>query len=310
MFSRHNRIIGALYLTVDVLLAIASFALAYHLRSNIIAPRPLYPLTYYSGVVALAVGLWGAVGIFTGIYREVREEELGRAFRDPLQVALLSTTLLFAITFALKMEYISRLLLGFYAVFDLVLMTAWRLVGRALSGPMRRTLSGLRHFLLIGTTPEAMEIARLIEANENRGIRLVGFVRVGQPGEAAPPVAPGGTTDFSLLRRAYPVHGLDQIADLLRRHVIDEVIFAVSHRELEKLEEVFLLCEEEGVKTRLSLSFFPHLISKVYLDRLRDLPLLTFSATPVNEDLLLLKRVADFLMALVALVILSPLLIL
>ncbi len=310
MFSRHNRIIGALYLTVDVLLALASFALAYRLRASIIAPRPLYPISYYFGVVALAVGLWAAVGIFTGIYREVREEELGRTFRDPLQVALLSTTLLFAITYALRMEYVSRLLLGFYAVFDLALMTAWRLVGRALSGPLRRTLAGLRHFLLIGTTPEAMEIARLIEANENRGIRLFGFVRVGQPGEAAPPAPSGGTTDFSLLRRAYPVHGLDQIPDLLRRHVIDEVVFAVSHRELEKLEEVFLLCEEEGVKARLSLSFFPHLISKVYLDRLQELPLLTFSATPFNEDLLLLKRAADFLMALVALVILSPFLLL
>ncbi len=309
MFSRHNRIIGALYLAVDVLLALASFGLAYRLRASIIVPRPLYPLSYYSGIVALAVGLWAAVGLVTGIYREIREEELGRAFRDPVQVAVLSTTLLFAITYALKLEYISRLLLGFYALFDLMLMTAWRLVGRALSGSLRRRL-GLRHFLLIGATPEAIEIARLIESNENRGIRLFGFVRIGQAGEAALPVSPDGRTNFSLLRRAYPVHGLNQVADLLRKHVIDEVVFAVSSRELEKLEEIFLLCEEEGVKTRLSLSFFPHLISKVYLDRLRDLPLLTFSATPINEDLLLLKRLADFLMAFGALVILSPFLLL
>jgi exopolysaccharide biosynthesis polyprenyl glycosylphosphotransferase len=310
MFSRHNRIIGALYLLVDLLLALASFALAYWLRSNILTPRPLYPLSLYTWIVALAVALWGAVGIFTGIYREIREEELGRAFRDPIQVGLLSTTLLFALTFAFKLEYISRLLLGFYAVFDLVLMTAWRLAGRALSGPLRRSLSGLRHFLLIGTTPEALEIAKLIEANENRGIRLLGFVRVGQPGEAAPPSGPGGRTDFSALGRAYPVHELAEVANLLRQHVIDEVVFAVSSRELEKLEEIFLLCEEEGVKTRLSLSFFPHVISKVYLDRLQELPLLTFSATPMNEDLLLLKRLADFVMALVALMILSPLLLL
>jgi exopolysaccharide biosynthesis polyprenyl glycosylphosphotransferase len=57
----------------------------------------------------------------------------------------------------------------------------------------------------------------------------------------------------------------------------------------------------------LALTFFPHVISKIHLDRLQELPLLTFSTTPVDEDLLLLKRLADFLMALATLTILSPL---
>jgi exopolysaccharide biosynthesis polyprenyl glycosylphosphotransferase len=94
---------------------------------------------------------------------------------------------------------------------------------------------------------------------------------------------------------------------LLRRQVIDEVIFAVAKEDLEKLEEAFLLCEQEGVKTRVLLSFFPQVISKVYLERLGTKPLLTFSATPEDEALLL-KRAFDFSMALIALVVLSPLL--
>jgi exopolysaccharide biosynthesis polyprenyl glycosylphosphotransferase len=97
------------------------------------------------------------------------------------------------------------------------------------------------------------------------------------------------------------------MADLLRRRVIDEVIFAVSRDELDELEETFLLCEEEGVRTRVLVSFFPHVISRVSLERLRDMPLLTFSTTPENEFLLLLKRVVDFAMALAFLVVLSPL---
>jgi exopolysaccharide biosynthesis polyprenyl glycosylphosphotransferase len=305
MFSRHNRIIGALYLLVDVLLALASFALAHWIRARLISPRPLYPLSNYSWIVPLAVGLWVGVGIFTGIYREIREEELMRAFRDPLQVGLLATTVLFAVTFAFKLEFISRLLLGFYAVLDLMLMVAWRLLGRVLSGPLRRNLAGVRHFLLVGTTPDAAEIARLIEANENRGLRLFGFVHVGPTHQARGEAA--DSSHFPALQRSYPIYGLAQVPELLRRQVIDEVVFAVSKDELEKLEETFLLCEEEGVKTRLSLAFFPHVISKVHLDRLQELPLLTFSTTPVNEDLLLLKRLLDLLVALAALTILSPL---
>ena len=163
--------------------------------------------------------------------------------------------------------------MGFYAAIDLLLMIAFRLVARRLS------LGGVRQVLLAGGSREALEIARPLEANELRG-----------------------------LRRAYPVHALSNLPELLRQHVIDGVIFAVSKDELEKLESTFLMCEEEGVKTRLLLSFFPHVISKVYLERLRDMPLLTSSTTPEKESLLLLKRVVDLVLSFKFLVLLSPLL--
>lgn len=308
MFSRHNRIIGLLYLLADALSALASFALAYHVRSDFITPRPLYPLSNYLWFVPLIVGLWTTVGLAAGVYREIHEEELSRAFRDPLKVGLLSTTLLFALTYAFKLEYISRLLLGLYAAFDLVAMVAFRLAARWLGGPLRKSLAELRHFLLVGTSPEALEVARLIEANEDRGTRLLGFARVTQGARSEAQAVAEESAEFPGLCRAYPVYALERIPELLRGHIIDEVVFAVSKEELEKLEDTFLICEEEGVKTRLLLNFFPHVISKVHLDRFHEMPLLTFSTTPINEDLLLLKRLADFVMALALLVALSPLL--
>ena len=292
MFARHNRIIGRLYLTGDALLALASFALAYLLRAHVLSPRPLFSPGNYYWIVPLVAGLWVGTGVVLGAYRDIREDEIRRAFTVPFKVGFLATALLFALTFAFRLEYISRLLLGFYAVIDLVLMVAFRLVARRLS------VGGFRHFLLVGETPEALEIARTLEASEHRGLRLVGFASAA----SAPP-----TLDQSALRRTYPVFPLAELPDLLRQHVIDEVIFAIAKEDLERLEPTFLMCEEEGVKTRLLLSFFPHLISRVSLERLRDMPLLTFSTTPEEESLLLLKRVVDFLLALAMLILLSPL---
>jgi exopolysaccharide biosynthesis polyprenyl glycosylphosphotransferase len=298
MFARHNRMIGVLYLFADLLLALVSFWVAYAVRARLASLRPLYPVSFYPGIIPLAAGIWIGVGVAAGIYREIREEELRRAFAEPLKVGLISTTLLFALTFAFIFEIISRLLLGIYAALDLVAMTSFRLAARRYAGPLRRAVAGFRNFLLVGDAPEIDEIARTLEAHESRGVRLFGFVRVSPAAAASPDRAP--------LRGAYPAFSLAQLPELLRRHVIDEVIFAVSKDELDKLEETFLMCEEEGVKTRVLLSFFPHLISKVYLERLGEKPLLTFSATPENESLLLLKRVLDFIMALALLVVLSP----
>lgn len=302
MFSRQNRMIGVLYLLADAPLALASFALARWARSNLVRSRPLNPLSHYYWIVPLAVGLWIVVGIITGIYREIHEEELRRAFTDPLKVFFIATTLLFATTFAFKLEMISRLLLGFYAVIDLGLMVAFRLAAREFSDPLRRSFGGYREFLLVGDAPQALDIARTIEANEKRGMRLFGLVRVG-------PAIPDEPKEFTHpdLRRSYSVYGLEELPALIRQHVIDEVIFAVPQDDFEKLEEAFLLCEEEGIKTRVLLSFFPHTISKVYLERLRQMPLLTFTTTPSNEYLLLLKRASDFFLALIFLAVLSPL---
>jgi exopolysaccharide biosynthesis polyprenyl glycosylphosphotransferase len=298
MFSRHNRVIGAFYLCADLLLALISFWVAWEVRSSLITPRPLYSVSNYPWIVPLSVGIWIAVGLAAGIYREINEEDLRRTFTDPLKVGLMATVLLFAATFAIKFQYLSRLLLVLYAATDLVAMTLFRLVARRFAGPLRRSLAGLRSFLLVGGGPEVIEVARTIEAHEARGMRLLGFVRTAS--------APHPLLEQSPLRRSYPVFDLPQLPELLRQHVVDEVIFAIAKDELERLEESFLVCEVEGVKTRVLLTFFPHVISKVYMERLGEKPLLTFATAPENEYLLL-KRALDFVMALTLLVLLSPL---
>jgi exopolysaccharide biosynthesis polyprenyl glycosylphosphotransferase len=300
MFSRHNRMVGVLYMLADACLAFVSFGIAHWIRAHLAMLPPLFTVALYFWIVPLGVGITVIVGLLSGIYREIREEQFSRVFFDPLRVVLVATTLLFAVTSALKLEYISRFMLGLYALVDLLAMIVFRLAAQHWAGRLRRSLAGIRHFLLVGGAAEAIEIAREIEANEDRGQTIAGFAAAG----------PAAALDQSRLRRTYPVYALAQVPDLLRQHVIDEVIFAVLKDELDQLEETFIACEVEGVRTRLLVSFFPHVRSKVYLERLREMPLLTFSATPENEYLLLLKRVLDLVMALILLVLLSPLLLL
>jgi exopolysaccharide biosynthesis polyprenyl glycosylphosphotransferase len=300
MFARHNRLFGLFYLCSDLLLALVSFGLAYEIRARLATARPLYPLSNYPWIVPLAIVLWMGVGVAAGIYREVHEEDLRRTSTDPLKVGIVSTLLLFALTFALNLYFVSRLLLGLYALIDLLLTIAFRLLARRFAAPLRRSVAGFRNFLLVGEGRELAETARTLEAHETHGMRIFGFVRVGAGPRDAESLSRG-------LAKSYPAFALHELPELLRRHVIDEVIFAVAQEDLEKLGEAFLVCEEEGVKTRILLSFFPQAVSRVYLERLGDKPLLTFSATP-EDELLLLKRILDVVMALAALLVLSPLL--
>jgi len=87
---------------------------------------------------------------------------------------------------------------------------------------------------------------------------------------------------------------------------VDEIIFAVGSESLANLEEVFLLCDEEGVRTRVAVDFFPHVNSTVSLDRFGSTPLLTFTAAPYDEIRLLVKRAIDIAIAATGLVVLAP----
>ncbi len=59
----------------------------------------------------------------------------------------------------------------------------------------------------------------------------------------------------------------DRAAGLLAQRVVDEVIFDVESSQLSALEDVFLHCDEEGVRTRVAIDFFPHVNSDITLDR-------------------------------------------
>jgi lipopolysaccharide/colanic/teichoic acid biosynthesis glycosyltransferase len=61
---------------------------------------------------------------------------------------------------------------------------------------------------------------------------------------------------------------------------------------------VFLLCEDMGIVTRLSLDFFPHVLAHARIEELDGTPLLTFSTTPGDDLALLAKRTLDIFLAL------------
>jgi lipopolysaccharide/colanic/teichoic acid biosynthesis glycosyltransferase len=328
VFSRHNRMIAALYLLGDALMVLASCSFAYYARSHFFPHlRVFYTGRFYLWLMPAVLLIWICTGLAAGIYREIREDDWRSVLWDPLKVNVMATLILLAFTVAVKDEYVSRLLITLFSITVLAAMIALRLAARQFGPSLRAAFGNVQQLLVVGRTPEALEIAREIEINEAQGVRLAGFALPGAAGAAKgidhpqplievgseqrqTQVIPEGsrlTSAESGLARSYPLYALRDLAELLRAHVIDEVIFAVSRDELEGLEETFLLCEEEGVKSRVLVSFFPHVISRVYLERLRDMPLLTFSTTPENELLLLAKRVVDFAMALALGVLLSPL---
>lgn len=301
MFSRRRRVLGfGLALSDMVVMAIA-FELAYILRQHLSAQLRLFFLHrgVMVGLMASSLAVWWLVGVGLGIYRRNGLFGPARVTGDTIRQAVVSTAIMMGWLYLLKMD-VSRLFIGFFILINTGLLLVYRLSAYSLR---RYRKQELHYFVIVGTGEKAVEVASLIEANEALGNRVLAFVRESAraPENAAP------SLETSALRHSYEIRELQELTHILREHVIDEIIFAVSRQGLEQMEEIFLACEEEGVKVRVLVNFFPHVNSDIYLEKLHALPLLTFSATPEDEYQLFVKRVFDVALGVAALVLTAPL---
>lgn len=296
MFSRHHRKTRILFGLSDILLTAIAFEVAYQTRIHLQFDRDFYLLTSVKALLlGAAVLIWVLIGHWLGIYDRLDSAHPRVVLQDTLRQCILGSVSVVLLEFAFRLD-LSRLFLLLFFACNCLLLCLFRWRAASFAGLIRREFGVPHYLMIVGIGEKAMQLGRAIESSSKYGLRLIGFLN--DAGTGQEPIE---------LAAQYPVYPLAHLADLLRGHVVDEIIFAVDSRRLGELEEVFLLCDEEGVRTHIALNFFPHVNSSdVYLDRLGSAPLLTFSAAPSDELRLFVKRVLDVALAAGALVLLFP----
>jgi exopolysaccharide biosynthesis polyprenyl glycosylphosphotransferase len=302
MFRSQQRKTRILFGLSDFLLTAIAFESAYRLRQALPLDLAFYFETDIKTLLLCFSALaWAMTGYWLDVYGRPDSAHFRVIVRDASrQVAYSATTLFVFIVFALHMS-VSRVFLSVFIALSWLGLVIFRVGVRNLTPALRRSFTIERFVLIVGLGPRARRLASTLEEHYADGIRIRGFLA--PPGEA-------DADDEVELRGKYPVYPLAGLRAMLARHVIDEIHFAVESDQLPSLEEVFLWCDEEGVCTRLAVDFFPHVNSDLALERLGGTPMLTFTAAPDDEVLLLVKRFIDIVVALAAVVLLSPLLLL
>jgi exopolysaccharide biosynthesis polyprenyl glycosylphosphotransferase len=300
MFSRSHRKVKLLFALADVLLAAVAFEAAYQIRVGLPFDLLLFYLTV--PVKALLLGavavIWPLAGLWLNVYERLDSADPRRILRDSLRQSALGGIALVLLQFSLRLD-LSRIFLALFVVFSWMLLCLFRLHAGHVIGWIRREFGAPHYVLIVGLGERAERLGRLCEQSEGRGVRLVGFL-------ANRPDAPQAIQ----LEQEYPVFARSDLQALLDQHVIDDLLLAVDSHKLGELEDILLRCDEEGVRTRVAVDFFPHVNSEVYLDRLANLPLLTFAAAPHDEILLFFKRSIDVVLAATALIVLLPVMLL
>jgi exopolysaccharide biosynthesis polyprenyl glycosylphosphotransferase len=295
MLKERARILTVAIFSLDLALVSAAFLCAYWVRDAAL-PRiasetfrgPLYPLAEYLPLLPLALAIWGSLLLSSGRYRSHRTvpllDEAWAIVRVCGMGAIIFTLALYVSRWDERLlgdDRISRFWALLFAVFSCLFLLTEKLAVRLTSRYVRARGYNYRTVLIVGTSPAALKIADSIHGHRFWGYRILGFIRNGHAPEEPWP-------------GRYPILGeTADIPRIVESNVVDDVIFAVHRRELDRLEDLFLSLQEQGIRTRFAMDLFPHTLARVQLEDLDGMPLLSFATTPTSQLQLLLKRALD-----------------
>ena len=292
MFYRHKQRAVLLFTALDAVFVILAFEAAYRIRTAL--PMREFYLDSSATALALVAALVAVLGggRATGAYARLASANRPRLIADTARQTLAAAVALLAFLYLLNLDVpVSRMFLALFFGVLFVLQFAERVLIDRFPALVRQAAGALTSVVVVGDGDRAIELAADLESSAHNGIRLLAILDC------------GGSMGSSVeLSKSFAVQSLEALPDLLVNEAVDEVVFVVSGERLPTLRNMFALCDEHGIRTRVAADFFPHVHSRVDFDRFGDRPLLTFSVAPADEFRLLVKRVLDAVFAALALV--------
>ena len=287
----------------DLGVTCVAFVVAYLLRTLLVhfdffsrRLPGIYPFSHYLPLLAAFLITWAVVGYLSSFYRDLE-------LSNPIQLMLnivsqlgVVLVVIYAGLYLFRRVDVSRTYVLLIGAVDFVLLVTGRAVTYSGMSWMRDRLKRYHYLLIVGCGPRAREMAALIGESRGMGLRLIGFVD--------PNSSDGSLQDLG----GYRVHRIEELSGILQQEVVDEIVFAVNMQELARLEPVMQHCADVGMRTRVQLEFLPAAYSRIYLEKFRDVQLLSLSSAPDSELRLFFKRIFDAALSFAALIVFSPLL--
>jgi len=240
--------------------------------------------------------MFSAFGLYTSHRLSNRVTELV----DIAKATLLATFCLWGASLLFHIRMASLLFLGVFLIFNTILLICSRLLLRTFLAQTRLRGRNLRNVLIVGTSKRAVQFAEKIQADTGLGYRVIGFVDRPWNG-----ISQFEGTGHSL------ACDLDSLPEFLRENVVDEVVIALPLRSFHKdASRVAALCEEQGIILRVLSNIFDLKMARPQAENVEGDSVITHYTGAVGVWPGVAKRTLDFCVALLALIIVSPVMIL
>ncbi len=302
-----TRVLDALVLVTTYLFVMRARILIrrYWTLDLIPSPEPiLRPLaeTLHLELLVVVVPIWLFCLHRYKTYEDHRHTRTDLLFLRIIRAVGMATLGLLSVLFLLQLAGdVSRTMLVGYALTSILTLFLAR---RGMIGVWRKLhRQGLatHDIVVIGRPREVLPLVETLERHSEWGIRILGVV---QPEEDE--TDPGDVAGHMI-----PVWGrVHELPQILEIHTVNQVLLTGRTWDTRTLHWIADSCEEVGVEFSMDANFLGLRVAQAELTDFEGWSVLSFSTTPTNGEAMVLKRTMDVLLSGLALLLLSPVLLL
>lgn len=289
---------------LDAFLIAVAFVLAYRLRVTVDWPEPLttvFPLSSYAGLLTIQVVAILATLFFYRQYyipRAVSRVDQAYYVFAAVSIGTLMAIAISTLVFkgdAFIADY-PRAMIIYAWLLTIILLILGRVLHQLVRSWLRRHGWGRDRLLIVGTGDMARVIVQRVLRSPQLGYELVGIVN--------------DASNVSEISGVPLLGAPEDLPTLIEKHQINEVIVAMPEKGQRETVRVISYCERGRVSIKIFPDVFQFVTSQASIDELGGLPLLSVRDYALRGYMLIFKRLMDIVGSALALVALSPLMLL
>ena len=280
---------------LDFLFTIVAFIVAVFLRDFFLQADQ--QLDFYSHIFILPLLLVLIISFLSyfGGYKNPIQKNLTGYAGSIIKTLIVSIGIILGLLFFLKIQYVSRFVILFFAILELITLFVIRVIYSNNFKEQVRSGKKKLNILIIGSRSRAIELVNVLKEQVIWGVNVIGFV------DPDPNMYNTNVLDIPILG------SIENIHEILKKNVVDEVIIAIPRSLLQDAEQIVEACEEEGITLRFMADLFNVQVARISFLQIGDIPLLTMEPVARDPQQIFMKRMFDLFLVTLSLPIIIPL---
>lgn len=249
--------------------------------------------TFETSLFFLGVLLsWGVALSSMWLYQSKRLATWQDELIDAVKAVGFCTLILAAMILLSEWSVMPKRFLLIFAGVSLLFFGLIRIYKRIFLRQLRQNGRNLRSVIIVGAGKRGQEIAKIVHEKNDFGYNFLGFV-----------------DDIETKNH---LGNIDEISNILVKNVVDEIIICLPIKTFyDKMEKIAKAAEMQGVTVRVSSDLFNLRLARAVPGHLSETPILSLYTGPLlSGKRMRIKSVFDFVVALVLVIIFSPLMLL
>ena len=297
MIKDNQRLFNRLHVVLDALVIAVSYAISYGLKFMVPwADTSILhlPADYYFFYLPFIVVGYLILYYEFDLYNAKRASGRKREFFNLIRANTIGMLAFMVGLYLHKQNDISRFMIGYFCIINIVLSTIVRNILRSVLRYFRRKGYNKHFILLIGYSKAAEAYIDKIIQNPQWGYVIRGIL--------------DDRTERGTVYRGVKVLGsIGNLEYILPENKLDEIAITLALDDYGKLGKIVALCEKSGVHTQFVPDYNQVIPSKPYMEDIDGLPVINIRHVPLSNSLnMAAKRVVDIIGSLAMIIIFSP----